>query len=83
MENICITAAIKPVLSNAPMGVEILKRVNGNSSWLFVLNHSSAKVSVSLETDGSDLLTGMEVSGSIELEPSGVAIIQNNRLSKL
>ena len=32
METICDTAGIKPVVSDASMGVEILKRVNRNSS---------------------------------------------------
>lgn len=76
MEQVCETANIKPVSSNAPDGVELLRRVNGNSSWLFVLNHSEEKVEVPLEGHGRDLLTGRQVRGSIELEPTGVAVIQ-------
>ena len=76
MEIVCESAGIKPIVSDTPTGVEILKRVDGNSSWLFVLNYSSNTISMRLETDGSDLLTGMEVKDYIELEPSGVAIIQ-------
>jgi len=76
MEIVCESAGIKPIVSDTPTGVEILKRVDGNSSWLFVLNYSSNTISMRLETDGSDLLTGMEVKNYIELEPSGVAIIQ-------
>jgi beta-galactosidase len=59
-----------------PVGVEILQRVNGNSSWLFILNHSSEKVTVPLEEHGRDLLTGAEVRGSVILDPTGVAVIQ-------
>jgi len=77
MENICETAGVKPVVSNAQTGVEILRRANGNSAWLFVLNHSSDRISVSLEKSGRDLLTGREVNGSIELEPFDVAIVQS------
>jgi beta-galactosidase len=76
IKNICEAVGIKSVLSNVPTGVEVLKRVNENSSWLFLLNHTSVKVSVQLETIGHDLLTGTEVKDFIELAPSGVAIIQ-------
>jgi beta-galactosidase GanA len=51
------------------------KRAAGNSSWLFVWNHSAEKVTVPLQQNGSDLLTGANVNGSVELEPAGVAII--------
>ncbi len=76
METVCETAGVKPVVPNMPTGVELLRRVNGDASWLFVLNHSFDKISVPLATNGRDLLTGMEANGFIELEPSGVAIIQ-------
>ena len=36
----------------------------------------SDKVTVPLEQSGTDLLTGVEVNGSMELEPAGVAIIE-------
>ena len=78
MGHVCGTAGIKPVAANAPAGVELLHRVNGNSSWLFVLNHSTEKVTISLEQHGRDLLTGKQVKGSLELEPTGVAVIQLN-----
>ena len=78
IEHVCKTAGVQPVSVNVPAGVEILRRVNGNSSFLFVLNHSSEKVNVPIETQGLDLLTGIEMNGSVELEPSGVAVIQMN-----
>jgi beta-galactosidase len=76
MKTVCETAGVQPVVSDAPTGVEILKRTNGKSSWLFVLNHSPKKIIVPLEKNGQDLLTGMTMNSSIELEPSGAAIIQ-------
>jgi beta-galactosidase len=76
LEQACETAGIKPVSANAPAGVELLQRSNGNSSWLFALNHSVEKVTVPFDGHGRDLLTGAQVNGSIELEPAGVAIIQ-------
>jgi len=76
LEQTCETAGIKPVCANAPAGVELLQRSNGNSSWLFVLNYSAEKVTVPFDGHGHDLLTGAQVNGSIELEPAGVAIVQ-------
>ncbi len=56
---------------------EAVKRVSENLSWLFVFNHTSAKLGVQLETIGRNLLTGREVKDFVELEPSGIAIIQS------
>jgi beta-galactosidase len=72
----CESAAIGPVLSNTPAGVETVQRVNGKSGWLFLLNHSHEKVTIPFKENGLDLLTGAEVHGKVELEPKGVAIIQ-------
>jgi len=74
LEQVCETAGVKAV--NTADGIELLQRTNGNGIWLFVLNHASEKMTVSIEENGTDLLTGTQVNGSIELEPTGVAIIQ-------
>ena len=74
LELTCKTAGVQPAI--VPAGVELSHRSNGNSSWLFILNHSAEKVNVSFEGQGLDLLTSTQVNGSIELESSGVAIIQ-------
>ncbi|MBI5964540.1 MAG: beta-galactosidase [Chloroflexi bacterium] len=76
LEQVCRMADIQPISTNAPAGVELLQRVNGNSSFIFALNHSNEKVNVPIERRGSDLLTGTEINGSVALEPSGVAVIQ-------
>ena len=76
LEQVCETAGIQLVSRNAPAGVELVQRSNGNSAWLFILNHSMDKVTVPFQEHGHDLLTGAAVNGSIELEPTGVAIIQ-------
>ncbi len=76
IEEVCITASIKPIASNIPAGVEIIQRMNENDSWLFLLNHSTEKVTVQLEAGGIDLLTGADVQEVIELEPTEVAILQ-------
>jgi len=76
LELACETAGIQPVSANAPGGVELLYRTTGSSLFLFALNHSAEKVTVSFEGPGQDLLTGTQVDGSIQLEPTGVAIVQ-------
>jgi beta-galactosidase len=76
VEQLCATADIKPTLSNLPADVEVLQRMNGTSSWLFILNHSTQKISVPFAGSGQDLLTGKQVNGSLELEPTGVAVVQ-------
>jgi beta-galactosidase len=76
IEHVRKTAGVQPISVNAPAGVEILRRANGKSSFLFLLNHSGEKVNVIIETQGLDLLTGLGVNGSVELEPSGVAVLQ-------
>jgi len=74
LELVCKTAGVQS--ANLPAGIEILHRANGQSSFVFVLNYSDEKVTVSLEQSGIDLLTDKHVSDSIELEPNGVGIIQ-------
>jgi beta-galactosidase len=76
LEQACEGAEIKPVSANAPVGVELLQRSNGNLSWLFALNYSVKKMAVPFEGLGHDLLTGTQVNGVIELEPADIAIIQ-------
>jgi beta-galactosidase len=76
IEFVCKSADIQPVSAKAPAGVEFLQRVDGKSSFLFVLNHSDEKVNVPIEGQGCNLLTDTDINGSVELEPSGVAVIQ-------
>lgn len=79
IEHVCGATGITPVVPSAPAGVELLRRANGNVSWLFALNHSGERVEVALEQHGHDLLTGEQVNRSIMLEPRGVAIAQLNQ----
>lgn len=69
-------ADVQSVAAIAPAGVEILQRTNGKTRFLFVLNHSNEKVNVTVEGQGCDLLTGVDVNNSVELEPCEAAIIQ-------
>jgi len=72
LDLVCKTTDIKP--TNIPADVEMLHRTNGKAEFVFLLNHSGKKVNVPIE--GHDLLTDTEIKGSLELEPTGVAVIQ-------
>lgn len=76
LEQACNKAGIQPLLSKPIDGIEIVKRTNGQQSWLFVLNHCTQKVEVPLEKPSFDLLTQTTTTGSLHLGPNGVAILQ-------
>jgi len=76
LEHVCTSADITPVVVNAPAGVELLQRRDETSSFLFALNHSNESVQVTFEGQGCNLLTDIDVDGSVELAPSDVAVIQ-------
>jgi beta-galactosidase len=62
---------------DAPQGVEAVYREKDGRRFLFLLNHNAKSVQVSLPTGKlCDLLTQGEFSGTIELEPYGVAILE-------
>ncbi len=73
---LCEKANVQPVEERAPVGVELLRRSNGQQTWLFALNHAKERVTLPLAESGRDLLTGAQVSNSIVLDPLGVAIVE-------
>jgi len=78
VEFICNKADIQPVISNLPAGVEALRRTKGQSSWIFVLNHTDNCIQVSLDSPGQDLFSGEEVTNKFTIEPSGVSVIRQD-----
>jgi beta-galactosidase len=68
-------AGIKEV-NKIPNGVEVTYRNDGTHRWTFILNYSNETVQVALTEDGVNLITGVLASGSIQLGPREVAIIQ-------
>jgi len=70
----CKTAGVRSMALLA--GVELLRRINGKSGFVFVLNYSDEKTTVPFEGTGIDLLTGNKFNRSIELDPKGVVVIQ-------
>jgi len=69
-------AGVRPALPGAPPGVCVTRRHgNGARSWLFAVNHSDR--AATLPAVGVDLITGREVTGTLELPPHGVAVIRD------
>jgi len=66
-------AGVRPVATTSP-GVEVSRRRAGDSSWLFVLNHTDA--AAELPADGTDIVTGARVSGSVVVPAGGVAVVR-------
>lgn len=67
------TAGVQPVVA-VPAGVEAVRRVSDAGSWLFLLNHSDAEVSV--RTSGFDLVAGQQVDGAARIGAGGVAVVR-------
>jgi beta-galactosidase len=62
-----------------PPGVEGVRRVAQDVSFLFLLNHSNAHVEVELDVPGLDLLSGVRGT-NVMLAPRDVAIVRENRV---
>lgn len=61
-------------------GVEITKRIKGDKTYVFVLNHNRDAVKIELPSvNGLNLLTGKKVEHSIELASYDVAIIEQSK----
>lgn len=66
---ICEQAGVAPVVPGLPAGVEAVRR----GRHLFVLNHLDREVAVA--THGIEVLTGAEVTDTLELPPGGVGVV--------
>ncbi|MDQ6721865.1 MAG: beta-galactosidase trimerization domain-containing protein, partial [Candidatus Dormibacteraeota bacterium] len=73
-------AGVKPV-SEAPVGVEVVRRTMANGSLLFLLNHGDAPVEIAISGDAVYLNGGNTVaSGRVHLEPRDVAILHQSEV---
>jgi beta-galactosidase len=66
-------AGVEPVAASRP-GVEVLRRVSDDRSWVFVLNHTAEEVSLTL--DGHDLVSGASVTGTLRVAGGDVAVVR-------
>lgn len=77
MRDVFREAGVRPVIDTPP-GVEAALRTGENGSFLFLLNHSADMVSVTLDRDGEELLSGkmLRAGECLELGAKEVAIVR-------
>ncbi|HEX4252919.1 MAG TPA: Beta-galactosidase C-terminal domain, partial [Pseudonocardia sp.] len=69
-------ARISPVVAGAPEFIEAARRATDSAEYLFLLNHSGSEAAtVSVAPEGTDLITGRQVTGPITLPPLAVAVL--------
>lgn len=83
MRRIMLAAAAEagaaPTLPGLPAGVEAVRRAGPDRSYLMLLNHSDAEVSVALPAPMTDVLAAAPAAqASIRLAPRGVAILRES-----
>jgi beta-galactosidase len=66
-------------VTDAGEDVEVVRRSNGERSWLFVINHSEADAR--LTVDGLELITGEAVAGTLRVPAGSVAVVRENPMS--
>jgi beta-galactosidase len=71
---VCERAGVQPVVDDLPAGVEAVRRRGDAATYLFLLNHGEQAVTVAAR--GTDLLTGIEHDGALELPGGGVAVLR-------
>ncbi len=73
-ESLLRVTGVQPLLE-APAGVEVTARWQGQRRLLFVLNHTEAPQSVDLPGELRDLLSGQTLNGTVALPPKEVWIL--------
>ncbi|WP_422733941.1 beta-galactosidase [Micromonospora sp. WMMD558] len=68
-------AGVRPP-ADAPPGVEVVRRRDGERSWLFVLNHTGEEVR--LAASGTELLGGASCAGELTVPPGEVAVVRED-----
>ncbi len=66
-------AGVEPV-TQAPPGVEVVRRAGGGRSYLFVLNHTADDVAV--DARGDELLSGRHCDGLLDVPAGTVAVVR-------
>jgi beta-galactosidase len=75
MEDLADLAGVRPLLPNAPTGVEAQVRRGGDVDWLFVLNHRSDTVNLELP-DGYEPHGDSGSGGRIALRGQDIALLR-------
>ncbi|MGC4770796.1 beta-galactosidase [Micromonospora sp. DT44] len=69
-------AGVRPA-AQAPTGVEVVRRRDGERTWLFAINHTSSEVRI--PATGVELLTGTRCAGELTLPAGEVAVVREDR----
>ncbi|MFC4021974.1 beta-galactosidase [Micromonospora sp. GCM10011542] len=69
-------AGVRPA-AQVPTGVEVVRRRDGERSWLFAINHTDAEVR--LPVTGTELLTGARCAGELKLPAGEVVVVREDR----
>ncbi|MFG3555360.1 beta-galactosidase [Micromonospora sp. NPDC047557] len=69
-------AGVRPV-AQAPTGVEVVRRRDGERTWLFAINHTETEVRVA--ASGTELLTGTRCTGELTVPAGEVAVVREDR----
>ena len=72
VDELTVLAAL-PVIARADAGLELVRRVSDDSSFLFAINHTAQPIA--LHEPGTDLVTGRTSSGSIEVAAGSVVVL--------
>lgn len=75
IKSITDEAGIKPVLSNPVEGVEVIKKMKGDMTYLMILNHNNIEVCVNLPDSYEEIISGERAEGVVILKPYGVAVL--------
>jgi beta-galactosidase len=76
LKRIAEEAGVPAPLEHIPAGLEVTERASGDRRFLFLLNHTSQTMALKSERIyGTDLLSGSEVAGQMELPARGAAVV--------
>jgi beta-galactosidase len=75
VKTIAERAAVKPVFTNLPEGVEAVLKEKAGKQYIMVMNHNSSEAALKLPSSYQELISGKSVQGQLELEPYGVAVL--------
>ena len=77
MDRICQDQGIRPIIPCSLEGIEMVRRSKGGMDLIFIINHNSAPVSLTLDKTYREALSLAPVEGVVEIPANGVSILQS------
>ncbi|WP_328744734.1 beta-galactosidase [Streptomyces sp. NBC_00285] len=65
-----------PSRADLPHDVEVVRRSGESGSYVFVVNHTAAEAKVTLDDDGTELLTGERATGGLAVPAGAVRVVR-------